>query len=332
MSAAPLLYLSAADVKAAMPPVEERLALARQTMVALVDSADLPPKLGVHPRQTAAHTAAMPALLRGPDAGGAADLLGVKWVTAFPGNRALGLDAVHALVALNDPTTGEPVAILDGGPITAQRTAAVSGVALREWWPRTNGPTSVALVGAGVQGKSHVAVLAHVAPRGTRLAIADRHPERAAKLGHVARDSGAFAEVTESSDVEATVSGAEVVLTMVSFGTDRQSVPAAVWQQAKLIVAVDYDMCLPGDVVSGSTTFLTDDITQFEATRTETVFAGYPRPDTSIGEALRNGLPALRGRGPIVVNHLGVGLADVVFADAIVKRAKQLGLGTELPR
>ena len=91
MGAPPLRYLSAADVVAAMPPVEDRIALARRTMIALVDSAELPPKIGVHPRQPAAHTAAMPALLRESEQSGVADLLGVKWVTAFPGNRAPGI-------------------------------------------------------------------------------------------------------------------------------------------------------------------------------------------------------------------------------------------------
>ena len=61
----PLLYLDADDVRAAMPPVRERLDLARRTMIALVADAELPPKLGVHPRPKASHTAAMPALLRG---------------------------------------------------------------------------------------------------------------------------------------------------------------------------------------------------------------------------------------------------------------------------
>jgi hypothetical protein len=32
------------------------------------------------------------------------------------------------------------------------------------------------------------------------------------------------------------------------------------------------------------------------------------------------------------VTHLGVGLADVVFADAIVAAASRQGLGVELPR
>ena len=178
---APLRYLSADDVRAAMPPVEERLELARRTLVALVADAELPPKLGVHPREPAAHVAAMPALLRGADASGTADLMGVKWVTAFPENRARGLPGIHATVILSDATTGIPLAVIDGAPITAERTAAVSGVALREWWPTASSPARVVLVGAGVQGVSHVAVLAHLGQIGT-LTIVDRHQQRAAEL------------------------------------------------------------------------------------------------------------------------------------------------------
>jgi len=32
----------------------------------------------------------------------------------------------------------------------------------------------------------------------------------------------------------------------------------------------------------------------------------------------------------VLVSHLGVGLADVVFAEAIVRRARVAGLGTKL--
>ncbi len=329
MGAPPLRYLSFADVLAAMPPVDERIELARRTMLALVDRAELPPKLGVHPRQPDSHTGAMPALLRGRSASGADDLLGIKWVTAFPGNRAAGMPAVHATVVLNDATTGVPLAILDGGPITALRTAAVSGVALHEWWPRLNYPVAVALIGAGIQGASHVEVLAHVA-KDTDLTIVDRHRERAAALAAVARATDAFRTVAAATAADEGVATADVVLTMVSFGPERQAVPAAAFARARLIVAVDYDMCVPAAVVSESSTFLTDDIAQFDATRTDVVFAGYPHPDASIGQALVEAGPALRARGPIVVNHLGVGLADVVFADAIVRRATELGLGVEL--
>jgi ornithine cyclodeaminase/alanine dehydrogenase-like protein (mu-crystallin family) len=319
-----------------MPPVETRLELARRTLLALgTDASELPPKLGVHPRQTGAHTGAMPALLRDADESGAADLVGMKWVTAFPGNGARGLPGVHATVILSDPMTGAPIAILDGAPLTAQRTAAVSGVALQEWWPAGSGTTAVTIVGAGVQGAAHVEVLAQVAP-GCRLTIADRHAERATALAEVARDrsgtGGGFAEVVTSDDINGAIAGADVVLTMVSFGVERQAVAADNFERAALVVCVDYDMLVPAQVVTSARLFLVDDIPQFDATRSDTIFVGYPQPDASIGEALRGQAPALRGSGPVVVNHLGVGLADIVFADAILRRALELGLGLELPR
>ncbi len=331
MSAPSLRYLSAADVRAAMPSVAERLDLARRTMIALVADAELPPKLGVHPRQTASHTAAMPALLRGAADSGEADLLGVKWVTAFPENRARGIPGIHATVVLNDAATGVPLAILDGAPITAERTAAVSGVALSEWWPQTSGPARVCLVGAGVQGASHIDVLAEVG-RGSVVTIVDRHQERADELASRARAAGAFADVSTSTQIEPAIAAADVVVTMVSFGPQHQTVPAQAFAGARLIVAVDYDMCVPGNVVAGASRFYVDDIAQFEANRSATQFLGYPAPDGSIGQALLGQAPSPRPTGPVVVNHLGVGLADVVFADAIVKRAGEMGLGTDLPR
>ncbi|MER3418733.1 MAG: hypothetical protein C4343_06510, partial [Chloroflexota bacterium] len=119
-----LRYCSRADVESAMPPVAERIELAERTMVALVADAELPPKLGVHPRPEGAFAHAMPAYLRGREPDGTDDRLGIKWVVGVPTNNARGLPAISALVVLNDPKTGVPTAILDGGPITAHRTAA----------------------------------------------------------------------------------------------------------------------------------------------------------------------------------------------------------------
>ena len=324
-------YLSAEVVRAAMPPVLERIELARRTMIALVKDADVPPKFGVDARPASSHTAAMPALLRGPDPSGTRDLLGMKWVTAFPTNRDRGLPAIHAIVVINDALTGTPVAILDGGPITAERTAAVSGVALQHWRPGTDGATAVTLCGGGVQGASHIAVLGAVA-QGAALTICDRHPERAEQLAGVARDTGKFESVTSTTNLLASVRDADVVLTMISFAAERQILPVDAMSRAALIVAVDYDMCVAAETARGSSLFVTDDVAQFLATRRGNVFAGYPGPDASIGEALMGSAPAPRTTGPIYVNHLGVGLADVVFGDAIARRAAAQGLGIELDR
>src|ERR1700741_3646119 len=113
-----------------MPPLPERLRLAERTMVALVEDAELPAKIGVHPRPAGSFAHAMPALLRGDDRDGGGDLLGMKWIAGFPGNRPQDLPAIHGLVVMTDARPGNPAGILDAGPITAERTAAISGVAI----------------------------------------------------------------------------------------------------------------------------------------------------------------------------------------------------------
>ena len=59
-------------------------------------------------------------------------------------------------------------------------------------------------------------------------------------------------------------------------------------------------------------------------------FDGYPDPISTIGEAILAN--TARPMGRVVITHLGVGLADLVFADAIVRAAEARGLGVELPR
>jgi ornithine cyclodeaminase/alanine dehydrogenase-like protein (mu-crystallin family) len=323
-----LRYLSAADVLAAMPTPQDQLRLAERTLRALAGSADLPPKIGVHPRPAASFAHAMPAWLGAAGPGAASDLLGIKWVAGFPDNRMLDIPAIHATLLLSDASTGQLRAIIDAGGITAVRTAAVSGVAIGRWAPTGLGrPASVAVVGAGVQGESHLRMLAEVLP-GCSLRLHDRDTDRAARLAESARDRGVFAEVTTSTTAAAAITGADVVVTMVSFGPDRQLVPVDAFAAARLVVTVDYDMCLPAEVARNADLFLVDEAGQFLANRASGVFVGYPDPAGIIGEHLDT--PPTIGR--VVVSHLGVGLADVVFGDAVLAAAERAGRGTILPR
>jgi ornithine cyclodeaminase/alanine dehydrogenase-like protein (mu-crystallin family) len=326
-----LRSLSAADVLAALPPVEERLALARRTMLALVADAELPPKIGVHPRPTASFGHAMPAYLRGAAADGGDDLLGMKWVVGFPANHELGLPAIHGTVLMSDARTGLPRGVLDAGPITAHRTAAVSGVAIEHWAPDPDdGSLRIALIGAGIQGRSHLPILAHLLPHST-LVIHDRDADRAGALAAEAEATDAFGAVATVTRAVDAVEGADVVVSLVSFGPDRQAIPAAAWAPDATIVAVDYDMCVPAAVARDAALFLVDDRGQFLANRTDSVFRDYPDPGAMMGEALLAGTerPA---RGRTLITHLGVGLADVVFGDALLRAAEAQGLGTVLPR
>jgi alanine dehydrogenase len=329
METPPLRYLGAQDVIAAMPGIEERLELAERTMVALVADAQLPPKIGVDPAPADSFAHAMPAWMRGSAADGSADLLGMKWVVGVPANARVGLPAISATTVLSDAVTGLPRAVLEAAGITAYRTAAVSGVAIARWGPPQPGP--VAVIGAGVQARSHLPVIAHLRP-GVELRVCDREEARASALAAEVRagDHGPFETVTSTTDPVAAIDGATLVLTMVSFGPDRQAIPTEAFAAESTIVAVDYDMCVPASVAAGAALFLTDDRPQFLANRMPGQFTGYPEPLATIGEAIRDGAPRPAGR--VLVSHLGVGLADLVFGDAVLRRAEALGIGTLLDR
>jgi ornithine cyclodeaminase/alanine dehydrogenase-like protein (mu-crystallin family) len=328
----PLRHLSAADVTAAMPPLADRLELAERTMRALGTDAELPPKIGLHPRQSGSLAHAMPALLRGEAADGATDLLGVKWITGFPANPASGLPTYQALVLLNDPLTGEPLAVMDAGAITAQRTAAISGTAIRHFLPGGTGPggqpARVALLGAGAQARSHIPVLGHLLP-GAALRLTDIDAARARILAGEASRAEGIGSIRVVSSVREAVESADLVVSVVSFGPNRQALDPAWLGPRTLFVAVDYDMQAPA-ALAREALFVVDDRDQFLATRSGPTFVDYPDPDATLGELFRG--EAAGGSGSrVLVSHLGVGLADVVFASAILARAEQLGLGRLLP-
>ncbi len=330
-SGPPLRYLAAADVLAAMPDLDERLALAERTLVALVADAELPPKIAVHPRPNGSFAHAMPAYLRGPSPAGDDDLVGMKWVSGFPGNAARGLPAIHAVVVLNDAATGLPVAILDGGPITAMRTAAVSGVAIARFAPPVGGrPPRAGLIGAGVQGQSHLAVLGRTLP-GVELRIFDRNSERARALVTEAAVTPGIAGAHAAPDARSAVAGADVVVTAVAFGPVRQVMTDDWLAPDALVVPVDYATYCAAGVARDAALFLVDQRDQFLANRDAGLFEDYPDPTATIGEALVAGTPRPPS-GRVVAMHLGVGLADVFFGSAILRRAETLGLGLLLTR
>ncbi len=126
------------------------------------------------------------------------------------------------------------------------------------------------MLGAGVQASSHVDVLAEVCRQvGAKptLTIADRNLDRAQRLADAALESGAFAEADATTELTAAAAAADVLLTMISFGTDRQILPMEALARASLVVAVDYDMCIPAEFARRSSFFVTDDLGQFRVTR-----------------------------------------------------------------
>jgi thiomorpholine-carboxylate dehydrogenase len=137
-----------------------------------------------------------------------ADAMGTKMVTFYPENAGTGIDTHQAVIALFDPATGSPLALMDGGLITEMRTAAVSAVATNLM--AAPEARSLAILGSGVQARSHLAALNEVRIFDD-VRIWSRTPEHAKAF---AQETGARAMSAEDA-----VRGADVVVTVTSSKT-----------------------------------------------------------------------------------------------------------------
>src|SRR6059058_1953013 len=139
--------------------------------------------------------------------------LGVKLVSVFPHNDAAGLPSHQALIALFDPATGSPLAVMDGTRITAIRTAGAAAVSTRHLAREDS--RVLAIIGAGVQGHAHLEIFPRVRDF-QEIRVASRTPDsarRLAKRDPRARAVERFEDAVRGADVIAlcTHSGAPVI-------------------------------------------------------------------------------------------------------------------------
>jgi len=188
-----LLYLSRADVER-MLDVDAMLDALGQALIALSSgSTSVPPRVA----------ARVPDLgLLGAMAGYVPGIaLEAKLVSVFPGNHHHGLQSHQGLITLFDEKDGTPLAVMDGSYITAIRTGGTAAVAARAL---ARGDAKVlAILGAGVQGSSHLEAFPRVRDfedirvasrdRAKALALAARHPR--------ARAADSFEEAVRGADV-----------------------------------------------------------------------------------------------------------------------------------
>jgi ornithine cyclodeaminase/alanine dehydrogenase-like protein (mu-crystallin family) len=127
-------------------------------------------------------------------------VLETKLVSVFPDNHAAGLPSHQATIAVFDDETGSPLALLDGTEITAARTGASSAVSTRAL--ARDDARVLAVLGAGVQGRSHIEAARRVRDF-DEIRVASRNAEHARTLaeeaGGVAVDS--FEEAVRGADV-----------------------------------------------------------------------------------------------------------------------------------
>ncbi len=130
----------------------------------------------------------------------------VKLVNMFPGNAARDMPAVNGIVILFDGKTGEALAQIDGGEVTARRTAATSALAA-DYLARKDTATHL-VVGTGRVAWNLLLAYRAVRPIAKTI-VWGRNEAKARRLAAAAGDLGLEAEAV--TDIEAAVRAADAV-------------------------------------------------------------------------------------------------------------------------
>ena len=203
-----MLILNYDEVKQLLP-MSECIDVMADALSALArGEAEMPLRTIFRPQDVRGLMAMMPSFCRGD-----APLFGLKAICVFPDNAALGKDAHQGGVLLFSGETGELLALVNASAITEIRTAAVSAVATRAL--AREDVTELAIIGAGVQARSHLEAIACVRPI-KRVRVAARTFESAQRFtgsaGILARTS-ASPTIEPAESAEAAIRNADIIVT-----------------------------------------------------------------------------------------------------------------------
>jgi len=144
------------------------------------------------------------------------DEAGVKLVNVHPDNPSkYGLPTVMATIVLFDPKTGAPISLMDGTRITAMRTAAASGIAVK-YLARKDAKV-LGMIGAGYQSLYQLEALNEVM-KIESVKIFDVIEKKAENLAVIAREKFGL-NVRMVAIAEDAVRGSDVMVTVTPVRT-----------------------------------------------------------------------------------------------------------------
>lgn len=235
--------------------------------------------------------------------------LGLKAVTFYPSNAERGIPTHMATIFLVDPETGMPLATMDGRLITEMRTAAVSAAATKLL--AATDSKILAILGSGVQARSHVEALRLVRPF-EEIRVCSPTQEHAKQF---AEEVGGRAVSAEEA-----VSGADVIVTATS---SKIPVLKGAWLKpgchVNAVGACRPDWCeLDDDAMQQSVVFV--DSREGVMKESGDVILSGAKIYAELGEVLAGKAPA-RVNETTIFKSLGMAVEDIAAAMLVYQSA-----------
>ncbi len=272
---------------------------------------------------------AMPAYI-----GGGVDMVGIKWIPSMPMNPVKhGLPRACAMIIINDPHTGVPLAVMDGTVISAMRTGAASGVAAKHL-VRKNA-SILGLVGAGVQNRTQLMAISRTVPRLEEVRVFDVRPDKArAFCDEMAGLVRPMLRAVESA--REAIEWADVFVT-ATVSSDAYVQPDWIKDGALHVEISSWDTH-PSCLVTYDKIVVDDWKTIKHGAKhvsARAVVEGVipeSRIYGELGEIVAGGKPGRETDGEkILFNPIGLPVNDVSEASRIYRAAKEMGIGQTLP-
>jgi ornithine cyclodeaminase/alanine dehydrogenase len=317
------LYLSQKDVVDAGLTMSDSISIVEDVLTEHGHkSFENPPKPGIHTLE-GAFIHAMPGFLPRKKAAG------MKWVSGYSDNYQYGLPAIMGLIVLNDPNTGQPVAVMDGGYITALRTAAASGVSAKYLAVKDAGVLGI--VGTGVQGRFHLLSLKEVLPRIEKIKIIDTNQSVLEEFISLAKEHG-FSNIITCTSAQEVIEGTDVIVTATGHLEER--VYKEEWVKEGALILPVHTRGWEKTMLSKADKFIVDDWGQFNNALggTDGYYAPLPELYAQLGEIVVGQKPGRENPAERIVNlNFGMAIHDVLMATHVLERALEKGLGVTLP-
>jgi ornithine cyclodeaminase/alanine dehydrogenase-like protein (mu-crystallin family) len=258
----------------------------------------------------------------------------LKAICLIPANPARGLDAHQGIVTLFDGETGVPTAILDASAVTEIRTAAVTAVATREL--ARQDARALAILGAGVQARSHLKALMKVRPF-DHVRIYAPTEEHARAVVDEAQDTDA--ELTVAPSAELAVNGADVVVVATS---SREPVMSREWLSIGAHVnavgasspsarEIDVQTVVDSALFCDSLESLRNEAGEFRLALADRAISGEDHVRAELGEVLAGLKSGRRDDTELTLfRSLGLAVEDLAAAEHAVAVARSHGIGTEV--
>ncbi|MEP7246360.1 MAG: ornithine cyclodeaminase family protein [Gammaproteobacteria bacterium] len=258
---------------------------------------------------------------------------GTKIVSVVPSNAARGVPVVNGLMILNDGATGVPLAVLDAASLTAQRTGAVGGVALKCTTPPDT--DRVGIIGTGVQG-TWQAIFACAVRKVHTLYFIARSDEKALRFVNGVSPHVSSVRFSRCADVQELLTKSQVVIAATTSSEPVLPANQALLANKHFISVGSFKPSMiefPGLVYQLAQTVVVDsDAAQLEVgDLTEPLSRGLLQEANIVHLAdLVSGKRTVDTTRTTAVKSVGMALYDLYAARAFLDAAERLGRGTPL--